>query len=134
MSDFYNRLAPFYHLIYPDWYASIDRQASTLDAIIRERLPHPITILDIACGIGTQALGLAALGYDVTASDLSSASVDNTFYFVEDGGTASTTHVMRSKFHAVNLDRLAELMTEAGFVDVERVDGRFFQPLLIGRR
>jgi len=52
-------------------------------------------------------LGLAALGYDVTASDLSSASVDNTFYFVEDDGTASTTHVMRSKFHAVRLDRLA---------------------------
>lgn len=29
------------------------------------------TILDCACGIGTQAIGLAALGYSVTASDLS---------------------------------------------------------------
>ena len=29
------------------------------------------TILDCACGIGTQAIGLASLGYPVTASDIS---------------------------------------------------------------
>ena len=28
-------------------------------------------ILDVSCGIGTQAIGLAKLGYDVTGSDLS---------------------------------------------------------------
>lgn len=28
-------------------------------------------ILDCACGIGTQAIGLAALGYHMTASDIS---------------------------------------------------------------
>ncbi|MFD8690071.1 class I SAM-dependent methyltransferase [Streptomyces sp. NPDC059651] len=32
-------------------------------------------MLDCACGIGTQALGLAALGYRVTGSDLSPAAV-----------------------------------------------------------
>ena len=33
--DFYDRLAPFYHLIFPDWEASIARQAAALDAVIR---------------------------------------------------------------------------------------------------
>ncbi|MBQ3109205.1 MAG: class I SAM-dependent methyltransferase, partial [Clostridia bacterium] len=32
-------------------------------------------ILDCACGIGTQAIGLAELGYDVTASDLSEGAL-----------------------------------------------------------
>ena len=32
-------------------------------------------ILDCACGIGTQAIGLAALGYNVTASDISDGEI-----------------------------------------------------------
>jgi SAM-dependent methyltransferase len=32
-------------------------------------------VLDCACGIGTQAIGLAALGYSVTASDISDAEL-----------------------------------------------------------
>jgi SAM-dependent methyltransferase len=73
---FYDPLSPFYHLIFPDWEASIARQATDLDRIIREFWGEAVcTILDVACGIGTQALGLAALGYVVTASDLSEAAV-----------------------------------------------------------
>ena len=52
------------------------RQGAALDAILRERSRQPIqTVLDAACGIGTQALPLAALGYDVTGSDLSAAAI-----------------------------------------------------------
>jgi SAM-dependent methyltransferase len=75
--DFYNTLAPFYHLIYPDWQASITRQGLALDSIIRsEGGPQLHTVLDAACGIGTQSLGLAALGYEVTASDISAGAVE----------------------------------------------------------
>jgi len=35
-----------------------------------------LSILDAACGIGTQALGLAAMGHRVTGSDLSVAAVE----------------------------------------------------------
>jgi cyclopropane fatty-acyl-phospholipid synthase-like methyltransferase len=75
--DFYDALAPFYHLIYPDWHASSARQAAALDAVIRAELGDADgrTVLDVACGIGTQALGMAALGYAVTASDLSAGAV-----------------------------------------------------------
>jgi len=34
-----------------------------------------VQILDCACGIGTQAIGLAALGYNVTASDISDGEI-----------------------------------------------------------
>jgi SAM-dependent methyltransferase len=74
--DFYDALAPFYHLIFPDWEASIARQAAALDAVIRAELGGGArTVLDAACGIGTQSLGFAALGHDVTASDLSPGAV-----------------------------------------------------------
>jgi 2-polyprenyl-3-methyl-5-hydroxy-6-metoxy-1,4-benzoquinol methylase len=74
---FYDELAPFYHLLFPDWEASIRRQAAALDALIRERFGEArLDILDAACGIGTQALGLAALGHRVTGSDLSAAAVE----------------------------------------------------------
>jgi SAM-dependent methyltransferase len=72
----YDEIATLYHLVYQDWNAAIAQQAATLDAIIRKHVgPPPRSILDVSCGIGTQALGLAALGHAVTASDLSSAAV-----------------------------------------------------------
>jgi SAM-dependent methyltransferase len=247
VETFYDRLAPYYHLIYPDWEASIGRQAAALDGIIRERWGEArLSILDVACGIGTQALGLAALGHRVTASDLSAGAVerarreaaarglavrfsvadmrqaagqhreafdlviacdnsvphlltdedllaafgqlfacarpgggclitvrdydredragvqvkpygvrdeggvrylvwqvwefhgpvyDLAMYFVEDrGGSTCTTQVMRSRYYAVGTGRLMELMAQAGFAQVERLDGRFYQPVLVGRR
>ena len=39
---------------------------------------------------------------------------------------------MRSRCYAVPVVRLVELMTECGFHDVRRIDGRFFQPLIVG--
>ncbi len=52
------------------------QQAAALDSIMQEFWgAETTTILDVACGIGTQALGLAQLGYQVTASDLSRAAV-----------------------------------------------------------
>jgi SAM-dependent methyltransferase len=244
VADFYDRLCPFYHLLYQDWAASMQRQASQLDSVIRELWGDRVkTILDAACGVGTQAIGLAQLGYRVAASDISPVPLERAkreaasrgvavnfsladlralspghssafdlviacdnaiphllsddeiraafremrrctadgggclvsvrdydpsesgtkivpyglridggrrfvvfqvweyqgsfynlaMYFVEDaGGPECATHVMRSRYYAVPVGRLVELMTEAGFVDVRRIDGRFFQPLIAG--
>jgi len=74
--DPYSELAPDFHLIYESWEAGIERQADVLDRIIRaewgSRTPR---ILDAACGIGTQALGLAALGYAVSGADAAPGAV-----------------------------------------------------------
>ena len=74
--DFYDQLAPYYHLLYPSWEASSARQSRGLAHVLSEFGVEPgSNVLDAACGIGTQALGLADLGYNVTASDLSPAAV-----------------------------------------------------------
>jgi SAM-dependent methyltransferase len=74
---FYDRLAPYYKYFYLDWDASVQRQAQALDSVIQEFIGTTAkTVLDAACGIGTQSIGLAKLGYNVTASDLSSAEVE----------------------------------------------------------
>ena len=74
--DFYDQLSPFYQLIYPDWEASIARQSTQLDSVICELWGDRVkTVLDVACGVGTQAIGLAQLGYQVTGSDISASAV-----------------------------------------------------------
>ena len=224
----------------------MQRQAGMLDSVIREMWGDVSTVLDVSCGIGTQAIGLAKLDYRVTASDLSPEEVerarqettarnlsiafsvadmraahdhhrsqfdvviscdnsvphllsdgdiltafrqfhactrpgggcivtvrdydsedlskqqikpygireedgtrwlvwqvwdphpptyDVTMYFVEDRGASECrTHVMRSTYYAIGIAKLIDLMTAAGFRDVRRVDGRFFQPLITGTR
>lgn len=75
--EFYDGLAPLYHLVYENWEVSIGRQGKALDSIIRSCLGEkPQSILDVSCGIGTQCLGLAALGHRVAGSDLSPAAVE----------------------------------------------------------
>ncbi|GAB2820261.1 class I SAM-dependent methyltransferase [Lentzea nigeriaca] len=64
---FYDGLAGTYDLMFPDWDASMARQASQLS----EFIPADAHVLDCACGIGTQAIGLAMRGYDVVGADLS---------------------------------------------------------------
>lgn len=76
MQDFYNDLAPHYHLLFDDWDAGMGRQGRQLSALIGERWPGASSILDVSCGIGTQAIALAANGYRVTASDLSAKAVE----------------------------------------------------------
>ncbi len=71
----YDEIANLYHLIYPDWEAAIPAQGKTLDRLIGRLVDDGGSVLDVSCGIGTQALGLAALGHDVTASDLSSGAI-----------------------------------------------------------
>ena len=245
--SFYAGLSPFYHLIYPDWEGSMRRQASHLDSVIREVWgPDCRSVLDASCGIGTQALGLAALGYNVTGSDLSPEEVerakkeakernleidfhvcdmrhvsdffakqfdlviscdnsvphlltdedirkafqqflrctrpgggcivtvrdyekedvsqrqvkpygirdcdgtrwllsqvwepngrlyDVSMYLIEDhGGTDCRTHVFRASYYPIPIPRLIELMKEVGFQEVERLDDRFFQPVIVGTK
>ena len=77
VARFYDGLADEYHLLFADWDASVRRQGAILDRLIAGRLgPPPQRVLDCACGIGTQAIGLAALGYRVHGTDISPAAVE----------------------------------------------------------
>lgn len=74
--EMYDDLAAYYHLIFENWDASMARQAAALGPLIENACgKNPARILDAACGIGTQAIGLALRGHAVTGSDLSPAAV-----------------------------------------------------------
>ena len=77
--QFYDDLSSYYHLIFEDWDASMARQGDALAQLIGSELTGNLVtdlrVLDVACGIGTQALPLAARGFPVTARDLSPAAV-----------------------------------------------------------
>jgi SAM-dependent methyltransferase len=73
---FYDDLAATYHLIYTDWPASVARQGAALHRLLTDALgPGPHDVLDSACGIGTQLIGLAGRGHRLTGTDASPAAV-----------------------------------------------------------
>jgi glycine/sarcosine N-methyltransferase len=76
IEGFYDGLAAYYHLLFADWHASIQRQAEVLDQLVRHELGSGSKrLLDCSCGIGTQAIGLALKGHAVTATDVSPEAV-----------------------------------------------------------
>lgn len=73
---FYDELAPFYPLLYRDWDDAVSRQGLALSNLLAGLgIARGDTVLDAACGIGTQALGLVRQGYRVVASDLSAGAI-----------------------------------------------------------
>ena len=77
IENFYNQLSPYYKYIFQDWNASVERQAAILDGVIREYFGDEVlTILDAACGMGTQTIGLAQKGYRLTATDISEGEIE----------------------------------------------------------
>lgn len=70
--SFYDKMASQYDKLFFDWEATTREQALILDQIISDNgFGRDARILDCACGIGTQAIGLAGIGYALTASDIS---------------------------------------------------------------
>lgn len=72
IQTFYDNLASQYDKLFLDWQAATKEQSLILDKLFKDNgYDKKSEILDCACGIGTQAIGIAALGYNVTASDIS---------------------------------------------------------------
>ena len=74
----YDELASQYHLIFENWELSLERQAAALSSILQAKygLTTTARILDCACGIGTQSLGLAKMGFRVSGCDLSPRAIE----------------------------------------------------------
>ena len=72
IQTFYDNLASQYDKLFLDWNEATAEQAVILDRLFVENgFNQSAQILDCACGIGTQIIGLARLGYQVTGSDIS---------------------------------------------------------------
>ena len=69
---FYDRMAAQYDKLFLDWQSATHEQAVILQKIFNDHgFDAAARILDCACGIGTQAIGLASICYRITASDIS---------------------------------------------------------------
>lgn len=76
IQTFYDSMASHYDKLFLDWQATTHEQAEILDRIFRQMgFDTNARVLDCACGIGTQSVGLAALGYQITGSDISEAEL-----------------------------------------------------------
>lgn len=73
----YDEFAAHYDQIFESWEASILRQATVLSEILRHECGDRgrIRVLDCACGIGTQSIGLAMKGFEVEGCDISPGAV-----------------------------------------------------------
>jgi glycine/sarcosine N-methyltransferase len=93
----YNDLSSYYHLIFQDWYAAIKQQAEVISRFLPSA-QEVGPVLDCACGIGTQVLGLAALGYEVEGTDISPNAVARARTEATNLGVSAIFHVddMRS--------------------------------------
>lgn len=75
--DFYDGLSGEYHLLFGDWWEAAQWHAGVVAAVLQSAgVVPPALLLDCTCGIGTQALPLAALGFDVTGTDVSPRMIE----------------------------------------------------------
>ena len=68
-NDFYDKIADHWHLFYKDWDVKLEREGLSLRSSFRRRGIERVLVA--ASGIGTPAIPLAKLGYDVVATDAS---------------------------------------------------------------
>lgn len=77
IQNFYDNMATQYDKLFLDWQAATKEQAFVLDKLFKENgYNNQSNILDCACGIGTQAIGLASMEYHVTATDISAGELN----------------------------------------------------------
>jgi SAM-dependent methyltransferase len=125
VSAFYNDLADSYHLLFEDWNRSIATQAAIIGPILERYTgmvsPH---VLDCACGIGTQTIGLAQRGHILVGSDLSRSAVTR-------ATTEANLRKLDVRFHVANMLEL-NTVPETGFDAVLVADNAL--PHLLSQR
>jgi SAM-dependent methyltransferase len=59
---------------------------------------------------------------------------DVTFYLILDEQPAASVLGVTTQYYAISTDRLLSLLTDAGFVDAQRLNETMYQPILVARR
>lgn len=112
---FYDDLAESYHLMFDNWSHSVARQAEIIGPILeRYTGKSSAYVLDCACGIGTQIIGLAQRGHIVVGSDLSGSAVARAI-------SEARTRDLDVRFHVADMRDLSSI-PESGFDAVLAAD------------
>ena len=103
---FYDNLATQYDKLFYDWKQTTKEQATILNKIFKDNgFDYSSKVLDCACGIGTQAIGLASLGYKVIASDISDGEI-------AEAKTRAANANVDIRFENADFCALSEVFTE----------------------
>ena len=106
IQTFYDNLATRYDKLFLDWQATTREQAELLHRLFESNgFDRTAKVLDCACGIGTQAIGLATLGYHVTASDISEGEL-------AEAEKRASDHNVNICFHQADFRALSDVFTE----------------------
>lgn len=107
VQSFYDNMAAHYDKLFLNWQETTQEQAVILERIFkRYGYSESAKVLDCACGIGTQAIGLARLGYNVTASDISSNEID-------EAKKRSTENGVDIHFRIADFRKLQDIFSES---------------------
>jgi SAM-dependent methyltransferase len=101
---------------------------SVRDYAIIERRSPDVRPYGLRYADGNRHLAVQVWEWDEDQYDL------RMYLTCESASGTCDTRVLRTRYYAVSIARLLELMAEAGFVDVQRRDDVLFQPTLIGAR
>ena len=104
--SFYDDMANQYEKLFLDWQSSTREQAVILDGFFKDHgFDRSAHVLDCACGIGTQAIGLAALGYQVSASDISDGEL-------AEARERAKNNCVQIRFEHADFRHLSDVFTE----------------------
>jgi glycine/sarcosine N-methyltransferase len=105
---FYDDLAESYHLMFENWSHSVARQAAIIGPLLEQYTGKSSAyVLDCACGIGTQTIGLAQRGHILVGSDLSGSAVARAI-------SEARTRDLDIRFHVADMRDLSNI-SESGF-------------------
>jgi len=106
IKSFYDEMAQKYDMLFKNWLETTEIQAKILDGIFAQYgFSRSAKLLDCACGIGTQTIGLAALGYSISASDLSDGELNEAKKHAEENG-------LKIAFKQTDFCKLSESFSE----------------------
>ncbi len=108
VEQFYDDLADSYHLMFENWGHSVARQAAIIGPLLEQYTGKSSAyVLDCACGIGTQTIGLAQRGHMLVGSDLSRSAVARAI-------SEANTRDLDIRFHVADMRDLTSI-PESGF-------------------
>ena len=108
VETFYDDLAESYHLMFENWSHSVATQAAIIGPLLEQYTGKSSAyVLDCACGIGTQTIGLAQRGHMLVGSDLSGSAVARAI-------SEARTRDLDIRFHVADMRDLSDI-PESGF-------------------
>lgn len=99
-NSYYDAIAEYYPFFYKDWEKQLEREGLSLRSIFRKKGIEQVLVTP--CGVGTQAIPLAELGYQVVAVDSSEGMLRKAQETAAKHGVLDKIRFERAGFHELS--------------------------------